>query len=103
MKYHARLMLEENVVRLEYIVKKGNGGYYGVEVLEVDHNGAIERNSVFPICKNRASALDIAKTLAKNTVTPTTLEYIIEDIKQEWEIKEVIQQEKAVIQTDLIR
>ena len=85
MRCHAQLMLENNVVRLEYIVKRGSGGYYGVEVLEVYSTGKIERNSVFPICKNKSSAIDIARTLARNTVTPTTLEYIIEDIQQEQE------------------
>ena len=66
-----------NEFELEYYLTKEEGTY-GVEIIKKQGNTQ-ERKHLRDIVRGRENTMEILESLAKNQVTPTTLEYVMDD------------------------
>ena len=66
-----------NKFELEYYVTKEEG-IYGVEIIK-KQGGVQERKHLGDIVRRRENTVEIIEVLARNQVTPTTVEYVMDD------------------------
>ena len=68
-----------NEFELEYYLTNTEDGIYGVEIIKKYNDKVRERKHILDIVRNKENTMKILDKLAINEVTPTTLEYVIED------------------------
>ena len=64
---------------LEYYLTNTEDGIYGVEIVKKQANKENETKHIIDIVRNKENTMKILECLARNQVTPTTFEYVIED------------------------
>ena len=64
---------------LKYEFSAKDGGGYSITVTQKDHSGNIESVTVDNACLDKMGAYFVARMLARNTVTPTTVQDVIDD------------------------
>ena len=75
-----------NTIELEYYLLENeaaeneSGSSFGVEIREKNQGVINETKNYFNIYSNREDTLNLVRKLAFNTVTPSTLPYILDDI-----------------------
>ena len=72
-----------NKFEIEYYLTKEEG-IYGVEIIK-KQGGVQERKHLRDIVRSRENTIKIIGSLARNQVTPTTLEYVIDDYLGIWD------------------
>ena len=68
-----------NEFKLEYYLTSAEDGIYGVEIVKKQANKENETKHIIDIVRNKENTMKILECLARNQVTPTTFEYVIED------------------------
>jgi hypothetical protein len=53
---------------------------YGIEIVKIFKNKPVEKISFTNVTPNKEDAMDIIDILARNTVTPMELPYILDDL-----------------------
>lgn len=78
-----KLELEYYLLESEYTENESKGGVlyktYGIEIIK-RHNGSKERKQFESIFNTREKTKSLVNLLADNTVTPSTLPYVLDDL-----------------------
>ncbi len=76
-------------MQLEYYLLESDAGYmdgtgyekkYGIEIIKKENSGVTEDEFVTDVCNDRLKAKALLERIARNTVTPMELKFILDDM-----------------------
>lgn len=76
-------------IQLEYYLLESDAAYadgtgiekkYGIQIIKKENSGATEEEIITDICNDRSKAIEILDRIARNTVTPMELKFILDDM-----------------------